>query len=312
MSITVVLMQMIKLFLIMCIGFVLYKIKIIDNHTRGQLTKIILYVTTPALIVNSFIDNMESDNTGNIEGLFVIAVILYLLLPIVGIIFNLILRIKEPKKQGMYLFMTVFSNVGFMGFPVADALYGSEGVFYAAVFNCIFNISVFTMGVFFMNIGKEDRGSISSLFSIKKILNPGILCCIIAIVIFIFRIPVPNVVNEVLASVGGLTSTLAMLLVGVSLATMNLKEMLGDIRVYVYTVIRQVALPLAAWPIISRFISNELAAAITLIMVAMPVGNMSVLFAMEYDGDEKTAAKGVFLTTLASMVSIPFVMWVCL
>lgn len=84
MSITVVLLQMIKLFLIICIGFVLYKIKMIDDHTKAQLTKILLYVTTPALIIDSFVKNMGSDKRDMLGELFVIAIILYAALPVIA------------------------------------------------------------------------------------------------------------------------------------------------------------------------------------------------------------------------------------
>lgn len=311
MSITVVLLQMIKLFLIMCIGYVLYKIKMIDDHTKAQLTKVLLYVTMPALIINSFVENMGSDKKDMLGELFVIAVILYAVLPVIAILLNVLLRIKKSLR-GIYMFMTVFSNVGFMGFPVADALYGTEGVFYAAVFNCIFNISVFTLGVLMINYGRIDEGDKASALSVKKLLNPGVLCSIAAVVIFLLEIPVPGVIMDVLSSVGGLTSPLAMILVGASLAMMNIKEMLGGVKVYVYTVIRQIVLPLLSWPVIDRFIENDVVAAVTLIMVAMPVGNTAVLFATEYGCEEKEAAKAIFLTTLAAIVSIPLVMWICI
>ena len=242
--------------------------------------------------------------------LFVIAIILYAALPVIAVLLNVLLRIKKPL-YGLYMFMTVFSNVGFMGFPVADALFGSEGVFYAAVFNCIFNISVFTLGVFMINYGRGKEAGGASALSLKKILNPGVLCSIVAVVIFLLELPVPEVIMDVLSSVGGLTSPLAMILVGASLAMMNIKEMFGDFKVYIYTLIRQIALPLLSWPVIDRFIENDVVATVTLVMTAMPVANTAVLFATEYGCGEKEAAKVIFLTTLAAIVSIPVVMWVC-
>ncbi len=310
MGITVVLLQMIKLFLIMCIGYVMYRVGMIDNHTKAQLTKMLLYVTMPALIINSFIENTGSDKKNMLGELFVIALVMYVALPFIAVLLNILLQIPKTLR-GIYMFMTVYSNIGFMGFPVADALYGSEGVFYAAIFNCIFNISVFTMGVVMINYGKDEPGAGTSFLSIKKLMNPGILCSVIAVVIFIAEIPVPKVVMDVLSSVGGLTSPLAMIIVGASLAMMNLKEMLGGIRAYVYTFIRQFALPLLSWPVIDKFVEDDVVAAITLIMAAMPVGNMAVLFATEYDCDEKEAAKVIFITTLVAIISIPLVMSLC-
>ena len=111
MSITVVLMQMVKLFLVMCLGFVLYKVGIIDNHTKQQVTKFVLYVTTPALIIHSFVQNLGADGGSGMLGiLFAVAIGMYVLLPMVALVFNKILMVNK-KDRGIYMFMTVFSNV---------------------------------------------------------------------------------------------------------------------------------------------------------------------------------------------------------
>ncbi len=311
MSITVLLLQMIKLFALMCLGYVLYKINIIDDHTRAHLTKFVLFVTTPALIIHSFVENMGNISKGEMGGLFGIAFAMYAVLAVLSVIIVLVLRI-EKKQQGMYMFMTVFANVGFMGFPVVEAIYGTQGVFYTAIFNCIFNLLIFTLGVFLISYGQEDGADIKSVISLKKLLNPGVLCCIISVIIFLAGIPVHPVIDELLDNVGGLTSTLAMLLVGSSLAVMNPRELFGDFRIYIYTIVKQIAIPFLMWPLINMLAGDGMLAAVTLIMASMPVANSAVLFATEYGRDEKLACRSVFITTASSMASIPFVVYMCL
>jgi len=104
MSITVLLMQMIKLFLLMCIGYILYKTDIIDNHTRKKVTKFVLYVTTPALIIHSFIENMGNVDKKTLGILFVIATVFYAVLAVLSVIVVLVLRVKK-HEQGIYMFM---------------------------------------------------------------------------------------------------------------------------------------------------------------------------------------------------------------
>lgn len=308
MSITVLLMQMIKLFVLMCIGYVLYKIDIIDDHTRAHLTKFVLFVTTPALIIHSFIENIGSVGKGVLGGLFAIAFVMYVFLAVIAVIIALALRV-EKRQQGMYMFMTVFANVGFMGFPVVESIYGTQGVFYTAIFNCMFNLFVYTLGVFLVNYGQDGETDIRSMVSLKKILNPGVVCCLVSVIIFLVGIPVHPVVNELLGNVGGLTSTLAMLLVGSSLAVMNPRELFGDYRVYIYTIIKQIAIPFIMWPVIHAFIDDAMLSSVTLIMASMPVANSAVLFATEYGRDEKLACRTIFITTVASIASIPFVVF---
>lgn len=311
MSITVLLMQMIKLFALMCLGFVLYKINIIDDHTRTHMTKFVLFVTTPALIINSFVENIGIVGKGAMMGLFGMAFAMYVILAAIAVVIVFAMRI-EKSRRGMYMFMTVFANVGFMGFPVVEALYGTQGVFYTAIFNCMFNLFVYTLGVFLVNYGQESRSDLKSVLNLKKLLNPGVLCCLVSVVIFLAEIPVHPVINDLLGSVGGLTSTLAMLLVGSSLAVMNPRELFGDVTVYVYTLIKQIAIPFLMWPLIHIFMGDGMLAAVTLVMAAMPVANSAVLFATEYGGDEKLACRTIFITTVLSMATIPAVVSVCL
>ena len=311
MSITILFMQMVKLFLIMCIGYTLYKINIIDDHTKAHVTKIILYVTTPALIVHSCIDNMTGEERKILIELFATAMALYIILPVIAVIIALILRIKKCERV-MYIFMTVFANVGFMGFPVTEALFGSVGVFYAAVFNCVFNLFLYTLGVMLMYYGTDENNSFKDIINGKRILNPGVICCFVSVIIFVFNIPVPKVLDEVLASVGSLTSPLAMMLVGASLAVMNVKELFGGVRIYLFTALKQIGIPLLLWPLIRLFIQNDMLASVTLLMASMPVANTAVLFATEYKKDEKLAARGIFITTVVSLITIPFVVYICL
>ena len=115
-----------------------------------------------------------------------------------------------------------------------------------------------------------------------------------------------------LASVGSLTSPLAMMLVGASLAVMNVKELFGGVRIYLFTALKQIGIPLLLWPLIRLFIQNDMLASVTLLMASMPVANTAVLFATEYKKDEKQAARGIFITTVDYLITIPFVVYICL
>lgn len=135
----------------------------------------------------------------------------------------------------------------------------------------------------------------------------------IAVILFLLKIKLPEGVLEILGTVGGLTSPLAMILVGASLAMMNIKEIISaSISNYLYSLIRQIVVPIALWPLIDYLIEDEMLAVITLIMIAMPVANSAVLFATEYKANEKLATRTVFLTTVLALVSIPFVLWLCI
>lgn len=307
MSISIVLNQLIILFILMALGFLLYRIHMMPRDFNRQLTKLLLNVTMPALIINSVLTVEEKASGKTVLFILFLAIIMYLLLPVLGMLLAKILFV--PKKQlGLYIFMTVFSNVGFMGFPLINALLGNEAVFYTALFNIIFNLSAFSYGILLVNYGTQNPVRLN----FRLLLSPGILLSLLAVVIYFINIPFPESVREAIGSVGSLTTPLAMLLIGASLSSMNLKEVFSDWRIYPYTLLKQFVLPLSLFPLLKLFIHDELLLGVTLIMLSVPVANTAVLFATEYQADEKLAARTVFITTLSSLISIPVVIMLCL
>ena len=303
MDITVILQQMTQFFLIMCLGYILYKIGMITADFSKKLTSLVLHVTMPALILSSVLTQTGERNLSEVLVVFGVAIAMYVSLPILGWIVVKILRFPV-NIQGMYIFMTVFSNVGFMGIPLISALYGEKAVFYTAIFNLIFNISVFTIGTRLMNYksGKSEK------LNFKTFLTPGVCVASLAVVIYFLNIPFPKVVVNSISSVGSITTPVAMIMMGASLAKLDVKNIFNDYRVYLFAVVKQVVLPLGLWPLLNLTIKNEYILAITMVMLCMPVANNAVLFAVEHNKDEELAAKNIFISTILSIATIPLIM----
>ena len=321
MHITVIIEQMGKLFLILCLGFALARIELLDQHTKQKLTKILLNVTTPLMMIDAFYDRMQmlgeqESNLGVSVGmLFVYSFAFYLILILLSLI--LVAALHPPKDdKRLYIFMTIFGNVGFMGFPIVKSVYGTEGLFYAAIVNSVFNIFVYTFGVVLMG-GAGESGSGSLAERIKQIpwkkllLTPAVIGTAVGILIFVCRIPLPGIIADTCGTLGDLTSPLAMLVVGANLSGMKIKDVLTNMRMNIYVLLRQIAMPLVFWLIISRFVTHPVLAPTLLLMSCMPVANTTALFATEYNGNEKLASQGIFMTTLFSLISFPLIIWIC-
>lgn len=307
MDIIVIINQMIQLFLVLAIGYMLNKIHIFDQVLNKKLTTLLLSVTTPALIINSVLSNDNKAPFNEVAVAFIVVIVVFTVLPIISYVLVKAMRIPK-KQQGLYMFMTVFSNVSFMGFPVLQAIFGDGSIFYAAIFNMGFNLVVFSLGIIMMNYGNENQVKVS----IKNVLTPGVIASIIALFIYFTNLQFPTVIANTFSMIGDITTPLAMLLIGSTLANMPLKEVFNDYRIYPYTIIKQFLIPIAAFPILSLFIKDTYLLGITFIVISMPVANSAVLFATEYGGDLKLAAKVVFLTTLVSVVSIPALVYIFL
>ncbi len=314
MDIQVILMQMVQLFLVIGLGYFLFKVKILDVELNKRLTTLLLAVTTPALIISSVLSTTEYLPFTDILFVFLVGILVYIVLPILGWILVKIMRIPLPQ-QGLYIFMTVFSNIGFMGFPVMKAIFGNDAViekfdkdvfdavFYTALFNMLFNLLVFSVGTGIMGYGTGRKMN----FNPKDLLSPGVIASLVALVIYMAKIQFPNVISSTITMIGDITTPIAMLIIGSTLANIPLKEVFSELRIYPYTFIKQVIIPALAYPVLRLFIQDPLILGVTLIMISMPVANSAVLFATEYDGDVSLAAKAVFMTTLLSIVTIPLI-----
>lgn len=123
------------------------------------------------------------------------------------------------------------------------------------------------------------------------------------------HIRAPKIVTDFTGMVGDMTTPLAMIIIGVTLGAMNIKKVFNELRVYVYTLVKQLILPIIAYPIIAFLIKDHYLRGLTLIMLSMPVGSSTVLFTNKYGGDSELAAKTIFMTTLISVFTIPLVVY---
>lgn len=228
--------QLIQLFLIICIGFIAFKVKILNESANRAINKLILDITLPCMMINSVLSMKEKPPISSVTLLFVTAVIFYLVMPLLAfIVVKIMMKAMHVQKsrQGAYMFMLIFSNIAFMGFPILQAACGNLGdtaVFYAAVLNIFFNISAFTYGVIMIGYGNTKK----TAFKLKSLLSPGIIASLLAIIIYGFNISFPSLISNVIYTVGELTSPLAMIMVGASLASIKLNEIFNEGEVYVF------------------------------------------------------------------------------
>ena len=141
--------KMIELFLIVIIGYAACKIGIFDRDVREKVTRLVLDITLPAMILSSVMMQEELPQTSQILQLMMIAAASYIILFAVAILAPKLLRVPR-KEEGIYRFMLAFGNVGFIGYPVTQAIFGDSAIFYTSVFNLPFNFLVYSAGVIFL------------------------------------------------------------------------------------------------------------------------------------------------------------------
>lgn len=312
MDIKVVIGQMIVLFALMGLGFLLYRVNILDLNTNSKLTFLVLSVTTPCMVLNSVLCTEKYSDSKTIFTILGIAVVTYVITPFIGVLINKLLHVQK-NQTGLYVFMTVFSNIGFIGYPIMKAIFGNDSVFHTSLFGMVFNIMLFTLGVYLIGIGQQGNNKLN----FKNLITPGVICSFLALILYLMHIRAPKIVTDFTGMVGDMTTPLAMIIIGVTLGAMNIKKVFNELRVYVYTLVKQlilpiIAYPIIAYPIIAFLIKDHYLRGLTLIMLSMPVGSSAVLFTNKYGGDSELAAKTIFMTTLISVFTIPLVVYMFL
>lgn len=301
--------QMTILFAILAVGFVAAKVKLLNAESNRHLTNLVLYVTNPCTILYSVLSADSALTRSELLLLTGIAIVFYAVLIGIAQLVPKLLRVKGDEA-GIYRFMTVFPNVGFMGFPVVKAVFGQGAVFYAAIFNLFFQFYIYTWGVRQLSDDPRD-----GRLNLRTLLQPVVVASLLAYFIYLFGLKdaivgsVPGrLLTDVTAMINGITSPLCMIITGVGLAAVPIRRVLTNGRLYALSVGKQVLLPIAAYFILSLVVKNELILGICVIMAAMPVATSASLFSTRYGGPTDVAASGIFLSTLLSVAAVPLIM----
>lgn len=291
----IILNRLVIMLIYMIPGYILYKKKIISNEGARDIGKLLLYLILPSAIINSY--NIPF-STQKATGLLIsfLAAALSLLLSI------LVSRICFGRKQPIESFGAAFSNAGFMGIPLVSSVIGADAVYYAAAFVAILNILQWTYGVYVMT------GDKSTIAPKKVLLNPILISFFIGIALFCFPVELPGMVSEIMRTVSGMNAPIAMLIVGMYLAQLPLKEVFTGWAGYKASFVRLILIPaltallLAVLPWGDGSLKQTI-----LILAAAPIGTNVAIYAQLFHSDYKQAVKEIVLSTLLCIVSMPLV-----
>lgn len=291
--------QIIVLFLIMIVGYFCGKKNIITKEVNRGFSELLLNVTIPIMIVASFNYDFSWDMLKRVGILLFYSFVMYF-----GLIFlSKILYYKySASTKGVLRFISVFSNCGYMGYPVVGSVYGKIGIFYASIFNIPFNILAYTLGEMLFT-GNKDFKALK-----KSLLNPGNAAISIGLFLFIFSIKLPYPIQATLDTIGGTTTPLSMLIVGSMLAEMEVKELFKGFELYYGSFIRLIAAPLLVYSILKLTGVSGMDLGIPVLIAAMPAAANSAIFAARYGGNSEFASKMIFITTVLSAATIPLIL----
>jgi predicted permease len=305
----ILLEQMFVLFVLMLVGIICRKTGMMNDKVSKGMSGIVVNIASPAFIISAGLNNDEIVSNRQLLTCLLTSVFIYMGLILIAIFLPRIIKAKK-SHYGTYRVMTIFSNIGFMGFPIVSATYGSLGLLYAAFFQFPFNLLIYTYGIRAMQYGTEEESE--GGFSWKLVINAGVIAVFVSVVCYLTHIHVPGPVESVITGLSGLTVPMSMMVIGYALGGMKLKDLFSDYRLMLFSVIKLIVIPIIGVFILKIFIRDTTLLGVCFIMIATPVASMTAMLAQYYGGDEETASRGVALTTLLSVITIPLVGAICL
>ena len=295
-----VLQQVFVIFLLIVIGAVVKRLRVVTDDVIREVGSLVLNVTLPAFLITSM--NMEfSPSVLKSSAIFIV---ISLSVYVFGILMvkpaTWLLKV-DGKAMDVYEYIILFSNFGYMGYPVIDLIYGSQGVFYAAIYNLPFSFLVWTHGVHVLKRHTDSAGSHSKRFHI----NASLVAIVTGFILFLLSVDLPAPIFDALALVGSMTTPLSMMFIGFILADSDFKQLTMDWKVYAFSVLRLLIMPVCVYLVLTTMGFEGLLLGVPVVISAMPAAANSAVIAAQYGSDYQLASRAIFISTLLSIATIP-------
>ena len=290
--------QVVILFLLIGLGFLFNKTNRLSQSTCKHLSEIVVSFVTPCVIITSFIREYNPEQMKKLLLVLGIAAGLHIVMYFVS---KLIFRFSEEKKRRILVVASMFANAGFFGLPLQQAILGADGVFYGAAYVVMFNIFIWSVGIF------EITGDKSAIMPRKVLVSPGMIGIVIGVILFAFSIKPPTVLSSALEHMASLNVPLPMFIIGYYLADADLLQAFRDKRMYLCVAMRLLVYPLLMLAFLSCLPIDPTVAVSMIIASSAPVAAMTTMFSAKYGGDTDLSVKLVTVSTLLSIITIPSV-----
>ena len=301
-----ILQQMVIFSLLICVGAIARRVSVLNHSNLPQFTSLVFNFAMPAIILSGATGDGPHIEGRELMMVFYAAIITIGLLIISSAVLSRVLRYGKDF-YGVIIVMTTFTNISMMGIPMIYSLFGPSAMIYMTVFLLPYNLLFFSYGYYCM----RDRSDSTVGFNwknISKVINPGIIACLLALVLYIANIHLPYVIAQPIRMLGALTGPISMMLIGSFLVDMNWKEVFGDVRVWFYTLGKMIVIPVVIMLIMEQFIDNHLLLGVLLAAVSTPAGAGVPLLAQSLNKKVyPLALKGATFTTLAAVFTMPAV-----
>jgi predicted permease len=292
------------------IGFIANKAGWLPSESGKYLSKIVVNIAAPCAVLHSMsAQRMSSGAVDLVLEIIALSFGLYFFAWLCSLLAVALLRVKK-EDRGVYRSFVIFSNNGFMGFPVVLAVFGATGLFYIVISNIAAVVLQYTLCIAMI---KKDAAAVlgdkppkeSFVNRLKAVFDVPLDAALISLAIFLLQVPVHENLQNVLSSVGGMMAPLSMIIIGIQLAQSSFRDVALNPRLIVISALRLALMPFLIFLVLKLFNIDSLVRCVLILASAMPCAALPVVFAQEYGANAKLAAEGAFLSTMFSMAGLP-------
>ena len=302
----IIVINIFLIFALILVGFVTGKAHLVSDQASKDLSAILVEITLPASIFSSMLRELETD-------LLITAILLVFIgfacLALEYGVARLLVKFFRIRKenQGLFLYNSMFTNASFMGFPVANAIFGSVGVFLASIVNLSLTITTFSFGIGLVRGDQESKEK----FSLRKNVFTNInIAIILGMICFLTGFRFPEPAENFIAYFANVTTPMSMLVVGLNMSKGRARDLMTDRDAHLLTITRLIVMPLLLFGILKLLPlgAYPLVAQMILVVFAMPVPALCLILSEKYGGNTQFAVTTIFQTTLFSIVTIPLLL----
>ena len=300
MDLAVITMQQVGiLFFMILAGYASVRYGLIKMESKKAFSELLMNLVVPAMILESYMAEFDMKVFSNLMLTFGLGILLHALAVVVTL---MVTRKKKSDDAASLKFACIFSNAGYMGFPLIRALFGMEGLLYASAFLSIFTIFMWTIGYILVS-GEVDKKRI-----VRNICTqPSMISIVLGLIIYLGRIKVPAMISQPLGLLGAMNTPLSMIITGMMIAGSNLKRMFTDRRQVFIVAVRMFLIPALSFLLLKFMGIHGMVVEAVLLLEACPTAAVTSVFAVQFGHDEELAAGAVVITTFLSIFTLP--MW---
>jgi predicted permease len=304
MSLTITVLQQVAIMvLIMLVGMVCYKTKVISHQGSKELSDLLLLIVNPILV---FLSYQQEFDFKLLTGLLVAMVMTAVALTLMILLSQVLIRKKGNSEYAIERLSAAYGNCGFMGIPIVNGVFGSEGVFYLTAVITVFNVFMWTHGIIMMKGNQGERISLKEIM--KNVANPVVIAAFVGLILFITEIRLPSLLTDGLGYVSAMNTPLAMLIAGITLAQADFKKVLSNIRIYYISFLKLLLYPVVLLVLFEWLPFEDVLIVSVLLALSCPTAATGTAFALKFNRNSVYASELFAITTLFSAVSLPLLM----